>query len=266
MIDNIYTWSKEASSYVRFKGDRDKVYQELVDHMSDKIEHLQAQGYDYEQAATLTMDEMGNLSEIGRHLGEIHKPYFGWLWRVSRWILLVVLIFFAFIMLNEGSFIKTFDYYNNPTSEFTEDVFNNSNDLSEFRQLPIDSEKSVRIGDYQFRLRRAVICKEDFNEDYSDEYVLYFTIHASFPFYVRSPQGIQFFMSAKDSNGNEYSRAADSTGPKAVLGNQDKLRFTSCDFEMWIDDIDKSAEWIDITYHRFNQEFQFRIPLSEVNE
>lgn len=69
---------------IQFKPDRNKVRQELEDHIEDKLEY---------QSLEESIDELGNPIEIGESLNDIHNPFIGRLWMVSRIILMVAIAF-----------------------------------------------------------------------------------------------------------------------------------------------------------------------------
>lgn len=58
--------------------------------MEDKAADLQRIFPDIsrEEAEERTLSEMGDPAEIGKKLARIHKPWLGWLWRLSQWMLL----------------------------------------------------------------------------------------------------------------------------------------------------------------------------------
>ena len=69
---------------IQFKPDRNKVRQELEDHIEDKLEY---------QSLEESIDELGNPIEIGESLNDIHNPFIGRFWMVSRIILMVAIAF-----------------------------------------------------------------------------------------------------------------------------------------------------------------------------
>ena len=85
-------WVEEATRKIRFKPDRAAVGRELMGHIQDLQEKYEAQGlspYDAEMQAT---EDMGNPAAIADDLGRLHRPYLGWLWRLSQWVLGILLV------------------------------------------------------------------------------------------------------------------------------------------------------------------------------
>jgi len=81
-------WLDEATQKIRFTPDRDAVRRELAAHIEDLTDHYAAAGASPEEAEAQALTEMGSASDIAAELGRIHRPWWGWLWQVSRYILL----------------------------------------------------------------------------------------------------------------------------------------------------------------------------------
>lgn len=77
---------------VYFSFDHKKIKKELLDHMEDlEIEFKET---NLEKRDELICQEMGDPTVIGKELNQIHNPWIGYLWFVSR-ILMVVTLFYA---------------------------------------------------------------------------------------------------------------------------------------------------------------------------
>lgn len=88
-------WGKFASEVlkeVKFKYDHNAIRQELVEHMEELYEDLQAEGMDAHVAEVMAVEYMGNAAEIGKALNEEHSPLLGWIWRASRWAVVAVFL------------------------------------------------------------------------------------------------------------------------------------------------------------------------------
>lgn len=77
-IMDIYHWCHEASRYIRFKPDREQVYQELLTHLFDKVDDFESSGMKHEEALEAAIEAMGDATEIGLMMRKIHKPYLGY--------------------------------------------------------------------------------------------------------------------------------------------------------------------------------------------
>lgn len=102
-----YGWLDAATRDIRFGPDRMAVRAELAAHLEDKQADLCRIFPDIppEEAEQRALEAMGDPEEIGRELAKIYKPWLGYLWRVSKWVAVsVVLIFLAINILKN-------DYY-----------------------------------------------------------------------------------------------------------------------------------------------------------
>ena len=255
MIDSIYTWCGKASSYIKFKKDREEVYEKLVSEMETYIKELKQSGMDDQEAMRKAIMDMGDADEVGRKLRKSHNPCIGWIWLISKWLMIGSILFFFVTMLNGGNVYRTFQYYYNQNSSWIEEYYQNSED-GRCRVITFSSEQKAKFNGYQFSLKRAAIHLNDNQDRY-----VYFCIHTSYLIGKRPPDGIRYYMTAVDSNGNEYGNILNRMQSRGVAGNSENVKLTSCDYEMWISNVDTTATWIDICYEGFGHAFRFRIPL-----
>ena len=61
---NFDDWCYHAVAQIRFKPDRQMVFDELKAHLEDSYDHFLAQGYPAEMAQNLAMEAMGDPEEI----------------------------------------------------------------------------------------------------------------------------------------------------------------------------------------------------------
>lgn len=80
------SWLRTAVHEIRFAPDREAVRQELQEHIEDKVADLLRifPGMTLQEAEERAMAQMGDPEEIGKELAKIHKPWWGYLWKVSR--------------------------------------------------------------------------------------------------------------------------------------------------------------------------------------
>lgn len=84
------TFLKSVLKEVNFFFDHKSIRRELHAHLEDLKEVYQAEDIDEEQLQTKIVDEMGDPKQIGRQLNQVHHPIIGWLWIVSRLILIAL--------------------------------------------------------------------------------------------------------------------------------------------------------------------------------
>lgn len=85
-------WCTQVTEQVRFWPDRKDIAKELTAHYEDHVRDLERLDYPTKLAERRALDAMGDPEEIGRALDRVHKPWLGWLWIVSRVVLLLTLV------------------------------------------------------------------------------------------------------------------------------------------------------------------------------
>ena len=81
-----FKWCRETIEQIRFKPDRDRVWNELMAHIEDRVEDMKTRGYTEEEAEARAVTAMGDPVAVGKQLDAVHKPWLGWLWKISRWL------------------------------------------------------------------------------------------------------------------------------------------------------------------------------------
>lgn len=82
----------EVLSFVKFKYDHKAIRRELAEHMADLKEDLMAEGMDEDAAEYMAVEYMGDASEIGQELDKEHHALLGWVWRISRIVVVILMI------------------------------------------------------------------------------------------------------------------------------------------------------------------------------
>ena len=98
-------WLNQAVSFVRFPPDREEVQRELRDHLEDKAADLRRIFPDMDdgEAERAALNMMGDPEDIGKELARIHRPWPGYIWLVSKWLLgLAFVAFMAEMLLGLG--------------------------------------------------------------------------------------------------------------------------------------------------------------------
>ena len=86
------SYINEILGYVKFKYDHKEIRRELTEHMTDLKEDLMLDGMDEEAAEYMAIAHMGEASEIGQELDKEHHALLGWLWRITRIIVVILII------------------------------------------------------------------------------------------------------------------------------------------------------------------------------
>lgn len=91
-------WLSEATRYIRFAPDRKAVQNELRAHYDDRVEALLARGMSGSEAKKAALAGMGDPNDIAAELGRIHAPWWGYLWKASRWAVVIAAVWLAFAL------------------------------------------------------------------------------------------------------------------------------------------------------------------------
>ena len=94
-----YKWCEKVCGQVRFKPDHGSIRKELYSHMEDCCERLLASGLEQEAAEAAMLERMGDPEEVGRALDRVHKPWLGWLWKISRWLVILCAVGLVLLLL-----------------------------------------------------------------------------------------------------------------------------------------------------------------------
>ena len=95
-------WLDTAVSGIRFHLDRKRVRRELEGHLEDKKADLRRIFPDIPEAEAQSraLAAMGDPEELKTALAKVHKPWLGWLWQASQWVML--LLMFASLVLSSN--------------------------------------------------------------------------------------------------------------------------------------------------------------------
>ena len=89
-------WCGKMCEQIRFRPDRSAVWEEMKGHLDDKRDALVASGLSLQDAETAAVAAMGDPEEVGRQMNAVHKPWLGWLWKLSGWVLAAAILFGMF--------------------------------------------------------------------------------------------------------------------------------------------------------------------------
>ena len=204
-------WVEEATRKIRFKPDRAAVGRELMGHIQDLQEKYEAQGlspYDAEMKAT---EDMGNPAAIADDLGRLHRPYLGWLWRLSQWVLGILL---AWAVLAGIGYVQTYLAYPPAEIELPQlpEAVESNGDWTRRLLEHWDIGGSVNLGGYRFTVPLAYLQEITYAgpEDFTPlQYKLTVCLRASTWRFWEPIDGGQYMIlshEAVDSAGTRYGR------------------------------------------------------------
>ena len=262
-------WCETAVEGIRWKPDRARVYDELYAHLEDRRAAMTEAGVPEREAEKQTLAAMGSAAELAEQLRKIHRPFWGYVLRCAR-ILLVIAAVLAVITV--------------PRWLLRLDI---SRAAPEYR-LSIFEDVERYVGDVR---SERVFYAEPMAQDASDGYRFTVTRCAQWHFegtlqdgaaveddtlnlevevfnlrpWAQNSEVLRGFY-AVDSLGNRYG-AFDATphnGKTPMLsGNPWRSGLCTVTWELWLNNYrSQDAEWIELRYDRSGRDVRLRIDLT----
>lgn len=263
-------WCKTAVDQIRYSPDRKAVYEELYAHLEDRYEAELDLWETPEEAAEATLKAMGSASELAPQLAAVHRPFWGSVLTITRWMLLFGILVLGFVMVifalsNRPSEQHVLWFYENPGEELV-NVHEDGTGESR-RVMDFDPDSRDSSDGFSFDVSRAVMTFSDnYTNDEEDAYYFYFQIDVStFLNWSQLHEIPLHDFWAVDSLGNRYCSYNDyvNTGELAVSGNLNREGPFSYTMDMWLVNFcSEEAEWIEIRYDREGREIALRIDLT----
>ena len=245
MID-FNDWCYHAVAEIRFKPDREAVFLELKNHLEDHYEDLISQGNSPEKAQRLAMEAMGDPEEIAPQLGQIHKPWLGYIYRTVKWITIPLFLWALFLLI-----AFTGSHIHSVISTANYDSLREEAEGGYYCKPNV----SAHSDGYTFKVTEAAIN--------SRGDTLYFELQSTYWPWLQQP-AIAHDIWAVDSLGNHYACKRefkyDDVPKVAYQGG-----FFSqgiCVLNMKITHFDSSAQWIELHYDRDGRNIVLRIDLT----
>ena len=206
-----HVWVEEATRKISFGPDRAAVGRELLGHIQDLQEKYEAQGLSPRDAEMRATEDMGNPSAIADDLGRLHRPYLGWLWRLSQWTLGILL---AWAVITGIGYVRNLLEYPAAEAELPQlPEAVESNGAWTRRLLEHwDMEGGVDLGGYRFTVPLAYLQEITYEgpEDYTPlQYQLTVCLQASTWRFWEPISAAQYMIlshEAVDSDGTRYGR------------------------------------------------------------
>lgn len=239
-------WAQNAVHRIAFPGDKERVYQELMDHMEDHRDALMEQGMSEKEACEAVEKAMGDPFEVAKELEAIHRPFWGYFLRATRIILVIVLL----ATLIPAVRFAIYTRFSPPRIQAWDMYSANSYGGDSGRTLLHLSRPGVcfETDGYTFTVTDAVRFR---SEGYTAFYCLIDQFNPR-PWAEHEQVGYWFW--AEDSLGNHYysnyEYAQDEVpGKPCVYGNMSQTGFLTYTYEFWINDF-PDAQWVKIHYTR----------------
>ena len=263
-------WCRTAVDLIRYGPDREEVYRELYAHLTDRYETELDRWEEPREAEEAVLRAMGSASELAPQLAAIHRPFWGYVLTLSRWVLwgLVVLA-----VVTGGAFL----YYNAPGEAYVPWFYENPGEL--LRSVSADGTgESIRVMDFNpeardssdgfnFDVTRAVMVFHDhYTDDTLDQYTFWFQVEVSSFWQWAELECIpeeDFW--AVDSLGNVYGSYSNDgwTWQQSVSGNVNSTGLFTHTMDLWLNNFcSEHAEWIELRYDRDGRDIRLRIDLT----
>lgn len=245
-MNDFYTWCYHAVSEIRYKPDRQAVFAELQAHLEDHYDALIAQGYSPEKARQLTLEAMGSAEELAPMLGEIHRPFLGYCYRVVKLVTIFACTWALFLMIAvTGSHIHaTFSTANYPALQ-----------EEGAGGLYIQPNVSDSSDGYRFTISEAAV---NANGD-----TLFLELQTIYWPWKEYPVIAAHFW-AVDSKGNYYASKAE-----AAYADIPKVTYSGgfysqcfCAQNLEITHFNSTADWVELHYDRDGRDIILRIDLT----
>lgn len=265
-IHDFKSWCEQAVSGIRFPPDREMVSAELMDHLQDHYADLLSQGVDADAARQMALAAMGSPEAIAPQLAAIHRPFWGWLLRITRVMLALALCaalwctWAGYTPYRVPREVNAFQPY---TETFHQSLYSDRTRL--FHAAP---DQSVRCDGYTLTLTQAAVWHESYlGQQISDKErdYLYFQIEVFNPRPWAEHSDVSGWFWAVDSLGNTYDsdhKHIQNYTPY-ITGSVDRTGPLTTTHDMWISDYRSlDAEWIEFHYDRSGRDLVFRLDLT----
>jgi len=257
-------WCVHASQGVRYLPDRKQVYKELRQHVDDRYESFIARGETEEEAVEHTLHAMGDAREVSKLMGQIHRPFWGYLYSVTKWVAIAMAC--ACLLYLPYSLDHVYDYQPQSHGVLIWGVE---------RENPImytEPGTSVACDGYSITLTDVTLYRTDMGFGTREELVFHLKLANRNP-WAKMPD-IMDWICAEDSNGNYYYSYGeyldyyqmDEFRQRRLYGIARKRDLFTTVYEMHLGyRIPDGTQWIDLHYNRDGRDWKIRIDLTGGN-
>lgn len=266
------TWTAQACRPIRFKHDRRAAERELLAHLEDEALALMESGLTREQAQKKALAAMGDAEEVGRQLAAVHRPWLGYLWICSRWMLILCIVAVVGLTLR---FSERMGFGESNLRWWQDYRFDENFTITE-----LSPECWDRSDGYTFTVPAAAVRSNEtfgLREEYEGEVyeyteeentALYLTVRAVS--LLPSRTGCAAFQAfyAVDDRGNYYWSWTDPDviytwqAQRSLAGKTYATGLWTTEHGVLIREVDPEASWIELRYDREGRDVRLRIDLT----
>lgn len=279
-----FQWLYIATRGIRFRPDRAAVRRELEAHLEDKQADLRRifPEMSQEEAERRAVESMGDAWEVRKQLAKIHKPWLGYLWRLSQvlavlaclWLVSFGLFRGEDAYLGDDGYSELWDVDNLPGTAVM-------GDQDDRRYLPGDDPNQLlaleigqteHVGGQNVSLRRAALWQGDNRR----ELYLYLRVD-TWRFWERGVLREEW-MKVTDDRGNCYALEEGNYYALVTAGDppEDGSRASGLawggyrpfhsGYEVYLRDVDPKARWIRLDYGPTQPLVSFTVELKEEDQ
>lgn len=268
-------WCYRAVRLIRYPPDRRAVLEELRQHVDDRSELYLEQGFSQEEAVQKTLHAMGDADALAQQLSDIHKPFWGFAWSITKYlsiatiaVMLVAVLGYRIPSLWQTLISEIRNEQDSPSAAEPWDPYEMT-EHSKHGQQTFYRKLNRRFsdGNITVTLTDAAMWLNDPKEN--ELGLLDFRLQIyGLSLWSVSP-GLPQFLTAKDSLGNHYTflAAYESDGDSQgwVRGDLSKTGLFTWTYNGTISHLfTKDVEWIDICYEKDSRKMALRIDLKEL--
>lgn len=250
-------WCSRAVRQIRYPPDRNAVYAELYQHLEDRCESFTAKGIPEEEAKEMAVAAMGNPEEIAPQLAKIHRPFWGYCYSITKWVLIVAMAITLFPLLFHLFGVQS--YFSNPDDTLYDGQTHQHYGEKAFYAEP---NETVKLDGYRITLKKVV--RWEYDGDSIDPDHIFFRLQVTKPAPWADKLDIQPWIWAVDSLGNTYRCYAETDYQRpcvATFGNSHTPFLQTLDLGLDYC-VSRDAEWVELHYDRSGRNFVLRIDLT----
>ena len=251
-------WCRQAVSQIKYRPDRQMVHRELISHMEDRYEAYRERGLSEEEAESKALEAMGSAQEIAPQLAAIHRPFWGYLLSVSRYVLIVMACIIVGPLSHyiEDLDIRRPEYLYDFTGEY--DPYMDEQHNGGRRIYYTEPKSQVRSNGYTFQVTKVAVWERNGRD------TLHYQMDVIDPGFWTEDGDIGRWFSARDSEGRHYDSFYESGGSQHyVSGNSYRTGLFTRTFEMWLVGYDhEEVEWVELHYDRAGRDLVLYLDLT----